>query len=72
MKALQHPRGDWVVQHDSGVTRPGVFDSEETANQSMYLTAQKLQSIYVPLRSGGSPLTMDQIKAAFPQPQPTT
>lgn len=71
MKAVQHPCGYWVVQHTSGVARPGIFDTEETANQSMYLPAQKLQSIYVPLRNGGSPLTMAQIMAAFPHPEKT-
>ena len=66
MKPVQTYRGDWVVQFWDGTARPGVFDSEETAKQSMYLTAQKVQSIYVPTRDGGSPLTMAQILAAFP------
>lgn len=72
MEAVKHPAGYWVVQHASGVARPGTFDTEEAANQSMYLTAQKLQSIYVPIRNGGAPLTMEQIMAAFPQPQTST
>lgn len=65
MEAIQHPRGDWVVKMSNGVMRPGVFDSKETAEQSMYVPAPTLQSIYVPMRDGGSPLTMDQIKAAM-------
>ena len=66
MKAVEHPAGYWVVQHASGVARPGTFDTKETAEQSMYLTASKLQSMYVPIRNGGAPMTMQQIKAAFP------
>ena len=71
MEAIEHPAGYWVVQMSSGVMRPGTFDKKETAEQSMYLTAQKLQSMYVPIRNGGSPMTMAQIEAAFPQPTPS-
>ena len=64
MKAMQTYRGDWVVQFPNGVSRIGVFADEQAALDSMYLTADKLREIYVPMRNGGAPLTRDQIAAA--------
>lgn len=64
MKAVQTYRGDWVVQFPNGVSRPGVFADEGAALASMYLTADRLREIYVPMREGGQPLTIEQIHTA--------
>ncbi|NOX50674.1 MAG: hypothetical protein GXP16_09080 [Gammaproteobacteria bacterium] len=64
MKAVKTYRDDWVVQFPNGVSRPGVFEDEAAALASMYLTTDKLRGLYVPMRDGGAPLTVDQINCA--------
>lgn len=64
MKAVQTYRGDWVVQYLNGISRPGVFDSEQAALDSMHFTNEALQAIYTPMRNGGSPLTTSDLERA--------
>lgn len=63
MKAVEIRPDNWVVQLPSGITRPGVHATEEAANLSMYIPAQKLQANYRPMRNGGSPFTVEDIRA---------
>lgn len=63
MKSVEIRPNNWVVQHPNGIARPGVHATEEAANLSMYIPAQKLQANYTPMRDGGSPFTVEDIRA---------